>query len=90
MELRKPKINDKLTSIWGYDQTNVDIYEVIKVTEKTITVKRITSPQETITRKIKYSSNNYYITLNSYSRARYDENPNETFKQDASMTGQYH
>lgn len=34
-------VGDILYSSWGYDQTNIDFYQVIKVTEKTITVKEI-------------------------------------------------
>jgi hypothetical protein len=30
------KVGDILVSSWGYDQTNVDFYEVVKTTEKTV------------------------------------------------------
>jgi hypothetical protein len=32
-----------LASTWGYDQTNVDFYEVTKVTAKTVTLRPIKS-----------------------------------------------
>lgn len=35
------KVGDILYSSWGYDQTNIDYYQVIKVTEKTVTIKPI-------------------------------------------------
>lgn len=30
-----------LESMWGYDQTNVDFYEVIKVTHATVVVRKL-------------------------------------------------
>ena len=35
------KIGDVFYTMWGYDQTNVDFFEVVKVTEKMVTVKPI-------------------------------------------------
>ena len=32
------KQGDILVSSWGYEQTNVDFYEVVKVTAKTVTL----------------------------------------------------
>lgn len=37
------KVGDILDSSWGYDQTNIDFYEVIEVSEKTIVVRKIGS-----------------------------------------------
>jgi hypothetical protein len=39
----KPKVNDILVSSWGYDQTNVDFYKVLKISPsgKSITIQRI-------------------------------------------------
>lgn len=37
------KVGDILDSMWGYDQTNVDFYEVVGVGEKTVTVRQISS-----------------------------------------------
>jgi hypothetical protein len=34
-------IGDILKDVWGYEQTNVDFYEVVKVTEKTATVRTL-------------------------------------------------
>lgn len=39
-------VGDILYSSWGYDQTNIDFYQVVKVTEKTITVKEISYKSE--------------------------------------------
>ena len=35
------KTGDILYSAWGYEQTNVDFYDVIKATAKTVTVRHI-------------------------------------------------
>lgn len=35
------KDNDILVSTWGYEQTNVTFYQVIKATTKTATVRKI-------------------------------------------------
>jgi hypothetical protein len=34
-----PKLNDILVSSWGYDQTNIDFYKVIKVNGSFITLQ---------------------------------------------------
>lgn len=40
-----PKVGDILVSSWGYDQTNVDFYKVLKLSPsgKSITIQRIKS-----------------------------------------------
>jgi len=40
------KIGDIIVNTWGYEQTNVDFYSVVKVTNKTITIKEISQIQE--------------------------------------------
>lgn len=35
------KVGDILDAMWGYEQTNVDFYEVVKATEKTVDVRKI-------------------------------------------------
>lgn len=35
------KVGDILKSIWGYEQTNVDFYEVVKVTARSVWIKEI-------------------------------------------------
>jgi hypothetical protein len=35
------KVGDILDSLWGYEQTNVDFYQVIAVTAKTVTIQEI-------------------------------------------------
>jgi hypothetical protein len=37
-----PKIGDILSSSWGYDQTNVDFYQVIGVTKSSVRIRKIT------------------------------------------------
>ena len=37
------QIGDILTSSWGYDQTNVDFYEVVGVTDKSVKIEKIGS-----------------------------------------------
>jgi hypothetical protein len=36
-----PHVGMILASTWGYDQTNVDFYEVIRATAKTVTLRQI-------------------------------------------------
>tara|TARA_Y100000310_G_scaffold13096_1_gene13444 strand:+ start:387 stop:935 length:549 start_codon:yes stop_codon:yes gene_type:complete len=40
------KIGDILVSSWGYDQTNVDFYQVIKTTSRTVTIQSIAQAVE--------------------------------------------
>jgi hypothetical protein len=41
METTSFNIGDVLYSSWGYDQTNINFYQVIKVSEKTLTLRQI-------------------------------------------------
>ena len=36
-----PKVGDILVSAWGYDQTNIDFYKVVKATEKSVWLQPI-------------------------------------------------
>ncbi len=38
-----PKVGDILSSSWGYDQTNVDFYKVLRFTGKSVVIQRIES-----------------------------------------------
>lgn len=40
------KVGDILKSSWGYEQTNVSFYQVVKATAKMLTVRRIGSEME--------------------------------------------
>lgn len=35
------KVGDILSGSWGYDQTNIDFFEVVATTEKTVSVRRL-------------------------------------------------
>lgn len=35
------KVGDILVSSWGYDQTNIDFYEVLKVTKSTVSIREL-------------------------------------------------
>ena len=35
------EIGTVLISKWGWEQTNIDFYEVVKATEKTVTIRQI-------------------------------------------------
>lgn len=35
------KVNDILVSKWGYEQTNVDFYKILKVTKATVIVQEL-------------------------------------------------
>ena len=39
--MRTPKVNDILACSWGYDQTNVDFYKVVKVMDKSIRIAQV-------------------------------------------------
>lgn len=36
-----PQVGDILVSSWGYDQTNIDFYKVVKATEKSVWLQPI-------------------------------------------------
>lgn len=40
-ERRMPQVGDILTASWGYDQTNVDFYEVVAVTKASVKIREI-------------------------------------------------
>jgi len=40
------KIGDILSASWGYDQTNIDFFEVVATTEKTVTVRELKQKRE--------------------------------------------
>jgi acetyl-CoA acetyltransferase len=41
------QIGTIFASSWGYDQTNVDFYEVVKVTKASVVIREIAKQQET-------------------------------------------
>lgn len=41
-----PEVGDVLVSSWGYDQTNIDFYEVVKVTPKMVSIVRIKAKRD--------------------------------------------
>lgn len=52
------KIGDIFVSTWGYDQTNVDFYQVIARTAKMVTVRRIAA-----SRKEAHCMGNYVMPI---------------------------
>ena len=40
------EIGTVLISKWGWEQTNIDFYEVVKATEKTVTIRQIASKED--------------------------------------------
>lgn len=40
---KTPKIGDILVSSWGWDQTNVDFYEVVAVTKSSVRIRLVKS-----------------------------------------------
>lgn len=40
------KPGDVLSAVWGYEQTNVDYYEVTAITPGTVTVRKIASEKK--------------------------------------------
>ena len=67
-----PKIGDILDCSWGYDQTNVDFYQVVGLTPKSVRIRRINSTckessgymsgQSTPAKPITYSANSQLMT----------------------------
>lgn len=37
----KPRVGDMLVSSWGYDQTNIDFYQVTKVTKSSVWIRKV-------------------------------------------------
>ena len=38
-----PQVGDILVASWGYDQTNIDFYKVVKATEKSVWLQQVNS-----------------------------------------------
>lgn len=38
-----PKVGDILISSWGYDQTNIDYYKVVRTTDKSVWIQQVRS-----------------------------------------------
>lgn len=76
---------DAYTSMWGYDQTNVDIaYKLNKRVWGLDVVKVITNKGEYMLVRIK--ENGFHDKVRYFHK---DSNPSKTFENDASQTGQY-
>ena len=41
VEISKPKVGDILYSSWGYDQTNIEFFKVVKVSEFSVWIQEI-------------------------------------------------
>ena len=41
--IKRFEIGDIIYYSWGYDQTNVDFFQVVKVTEKSVNIREISS-----------------------------------------------
>lgn len=39
------KVGDVFTYSWGYEQTNIDFFQVVSTTEKTVSIRKITAGQ---------------------------------------------
>lgn len=44
-----PKVGDIVYTSWGYDQTNIDFYQVVKVTKASVKLQRIAATVESST-----------------------------------------
>ncbi|MGQ7363000.1 hypothetical protein ACTGU5_06985 [Streptococcus suis] len=69
-------VGDVLCAVWGYEQTNYDFYEVVKVTAKTITIEKLNGYDKGTILKNKKTQcymrdgSEYLVNLNSYSNAK--------------------
>lgn len=58
MKMESIAIGDIFVCSWGYDQTNIDFYQVIKRTAKTVSVRKIREKHEPA-----YSMANYIMPI---------------------------
>jgi|TARA_R100000482_G_scaffold58241_1_gene21142 hypothetical protein len=79
------KVGDILYSAWGYDQTNIDFYQIVKKTKSMVTIQMIGKETEVtgngydnrvmpvkdnfISKEIKKKVGPYGISLNTYANA---------------------
>jgi len=80
------KKGDILDSTWGYEQTNVDFYEVVDATEKTVILQKIGSKEERrkewghydampdtkqkVGKPFRRKADGTWVSINSYAGAR--------------------
>ena len=78
-----PKVGDLFNSSWGYEQTNIDFYQVVRVvSENTIQVSRCAGKQteyQNLSGRVKADKNNLFGEIKTY-RVLYDMNGNPSFK----------
>lgn len=78
-----PKVGDLFYSSWGYDQTNIDFYQVVRVvSENTIEICRCGSKQtdyQNLSGHVKADKGNLQGGANKH-RVLYDMNGNPSFK----------
>jgi hypothetical protein len=66
-------VGDILFNQWGYDQTNVDFYQVVATTAKTVTVRQIAAVLTERSRNSASSMTAFVTTINDAFKA--DEKP---------------
>lgn len=71
IETVKPKVGDILCSSWGYDQTNIDFYKVVKVSDFYVWIQKVNSEITEITgwahqNVIPTDSSTYETRVNSW------------------------
>ena len=75
--------NRAYTSMWGYDQTNVDIARQLNKRVWGLDVFRVNRGEYML---VRMKDNRFHDNVRYFS---YDPNPEKTFERDASQTGQY-
>lgn len=58
--IQMPKVGDIYVAQWGYDQTNVQFYQVVRATEKTVWVQEV---MQTITETTSWGSENVVASI---------------------------
>jgi hypothetical protein len=68
-ETRIPEVGDILESSWGYDQTNIDFYKVLRVSASNVWIQKVS---QEITSVESWGSENVIPTDQPYSREVWD------------------
>lgn len=81
MTMQKIQVNDVFRCSWGYDQTNVDFYQVIRViSEKTIEVRPIASKS--------FSESKVIPVLNHFTGDKFRRHPRKSYDDTVYINGE--
>lgn len=70
----KPNVNDILAASYGYEQTNYIYFQVVKVTDKTVTIKNLRTNQIFKNKRVKYyQKDSYSVNIDDMLTANYTD-----------------